>query len=145
MKGFIHLSSSYCGASFLLVKKKDWSLLLSIDYRELNKLIVKNRYPLPWIDDLFVPQVYSNASKARNHKKKSDTISVADEEGVLLIGFDPNQYLMIEKRSPADRYNKLNTVWFNPKKWRLGNEYFIVHSIIKWTKKFYKMWLFKKL
>ena len=89
--------------------------------------------------------VYSNASKARNHKKKSDTISVVDEEGVLLTGFDPNQYLIIEKRQPAGRYNKLNTVWFNTKKWKLGNEYFIVHSIIKWTKKFYKMWLFKKL
>jgi hypothetical protein len=36
----------------LLVKKKDGKLHLCVDYRELNKLIVKNKYPLPRIDDL---------------------------------------------------------------------------------------------
>jgi LPXTG-motif cell wall-anchored protein len=39
----------------------------------------------------------------------ADTTSVADENGVLLTGFDPNQYLMIEKTAPAGGYNKLNT------------------------------------
>ncbi|GKB18196.1 reverse transcriptase domain-containing protein [Tanacetum coccineum] len=52
-KGFIRPSSSPCGAPILFVKKKDGSLRMCIDYKELNKLTVKNRYPLPRIDDLF--------------------------------------------------------------------------------------------
>nr|GEU53903.1 putative reverse transcriptase domain-containing protein [Tanacetum cinerariifolium] len=52
-KGFIRLSSSPWGASVLFVKMKDGSFRMCIDYREMNKLTVKNRYPLPRIDDLF--------------------------------------------------------------------------------------------
>ncbi|GJY22336.1 putative reverse transcriptase domain-containing protein [Tanacetum coccineum] len=52
-KGFIRPSSSPWGAPVLFVKKKDGSFRMSIDYRKLNKLTVKNRYPLPRIDDLF--------------------------------------------------------------------------------------------
>ncbi|GKB21090.1 putative reverse transcriptase domain-containing protein [Tanacetum coccineum] len=52
-KGFIRLSSSPWGAPVLFVKKKDGSFRMCIDYRELNKLTVKNRYPLPRINDLF--------------------------------------------------------------------------------------------
>nr|GFC68668.1 putative reverse transcriptase domain-containing protein [Tanacetum cinerariifolium] len=52
-KGFIKPSSSPWGAPVLFVKKKDGSFRMCIDYRELNKLTVKNRYPLPRIDDLF--------------------------------------------------------------------------------------------
>nr|GEU50368.1 hypothetical protein [Tanacetum cinerariifolium] len=52
-KGFIHLRSSPWGAPVLFVKKKDRSFRMCIDYRELNKLTVKNRYPFPRIDDLF--------------------------------------------------------------------------------------------
>ncbi|GKF94177.1 hypothetical protein Tco_0283877, partial [Tanacetum coccineum] len=52
-KGFIRPSSSPWGAPVLFVKKKDGSLQMCIDYHELNKLTVKNRYPLPRIDDLF--------------------------------------------------------------------------------------------
>nr|GFC10568.1 putative reverse transcriptase domain-containing protein [Tanacetum cinerariifolium] len=52
-KGFIRLSSSSWGASVSFVKKKDGSFRMFIDYRELNKLTVKNCYPLPKIDDLF--------------------------------------------------------------------------------------------
>ncbi|GJW68729.1 putative reverse transcriptase domain-containing protein [Tanacetum coccineum] len=52
-KGFIRPSSSPWGAPILFVKKKDGSLKMYIDYRELNKLTIKNRYPLPRIDDLF--------------------------------------------------------------------------------------------
>ncbi|GKD03355.1 putative reverse transcriptase domain-containing protein [Tanacetum coccineum] len=51
--GFIRPSSSLWGAPFLFVKKKDGSFRMCIDYRELNKLTVKNRYPLLRIDDLF--------------------------------------------------------------------------------------------
>ncbi|GJZ62936.1 putative reverse transcriptase domain-containing protein [Tanacetum coccineum] len=52
-KGFIRPSSSPWGAPVLFVKKKDGSFQMCIDYQELNKLTVKNRYPLPRIDDLF--------------------------------------------------------------------------------------------
>jgi len=52
-KGFIRPSSSPWGAPILFVKKKDGSMRMCIDYRELNKLTIKNRYPLPRIDDLF--------------------------------------------------------------------------------------------
>nr|GFC17185.1 putative reverse transcriptase domain-containing protein [Tanacetum cinerariifolium] len=52
-KGFIRPSSLPWGAPVLFVKKKDGSFCMCIDYRELNKLKIKNRYPLPRIDDLF--------------------------------------------------------------------------------------------
>nr|GEW36789.1 putative reverse transcriptase domain-containing protein [Tanacetum cinerariifolium] len=52
-KGFIRPSSSPWGASVLFVKKKDGSFRMCIDYIELNKLTIKNRYPLLRIDDLF--------------------------------------------------------------------------------------------
>ncbi|GJT43650.1 putative reverse transcriptase domain-containing protein [Tanacetum coccineum] len=52
-KGFIWPSHSPWGAPVLFVKKKDGSFRMCIDYRELNKLTIKNRYPLLRIDDLF--------------------------------------------------------------------------------------------
>nr|GFA00971.1 putative reverse transcriptase domain-containing protein [Tanacetum cinerariifolium] len=52
-RGFIRLSTSPWGAPVLFVKKKDGSFIMCIDYRELNKLTVNNRYPLSRIDDLF--------------------------------------------------------------------------------------------
>ncbi|GKD02949.1 putative reverse transcriptase domain-containing protein [Tanacetum coccineum] len=52
-QGFILPSTSPWGAPVLFVKKKDGSFRMCIDYRELNKLTIKNRYPLPRIDDLF--------------------------------------------------------------------------------------------
>ncbi|GKF05584.1 putative reverse transcriptase domain-containing protein, partial [Tanacetum coccineum] len=52
-KGFIRPSSSPWGAPVLFVKKKDGSFRMCINYRELNKLTVKNHYPLPRIDNLF--------------------------------------------------------------------------------------------
>ncbi|GKC46798.1 putative reverse transcriptase domain-containing protein [Tanacetum coccineum] len=52
-RGFIRPSTSPLGAPVLFVKKKDGSFRMCIDYRELNKLTEKNRYPLPRIDDLF--------------------------------------------------------------------------------------------
>ena len=52
-QGFIRPSTSPWGAPVLFVKKKDGSLRLYIDYRQFNKVTIKNKYPLPRIDDLF--------------------------------------------------------------------------------------------
>ncbi|KAA3486485.1 DNA/RNA polymerases superfamily protein [Gossypium australe] len=52
-RGFARSIFSPCGASVLFVKKKDGSLRLCIDYRQLNKVTIKNNYPLPRIDGLF--------------------------------------------------------------------------------------------
>ncbi|GJS20157.1 reverse transcriptase domain-containing protein [Tanacetum coccineum] len=52
-RGFIRPSVSPWGAPVLFVKKKEGSIRLCIDYRELNRITVRNRYPLPRIDDLF--------------------------------------------------------------------------------------------
>ncbi|GKE17807.1 hypothetical protein Tco_1425384 [Tanacetum coccineum] len=52
-KGFIRPSSSPWGSPVLFVKNKDGSFWMCINYRELNKLTVKNRYPLSRINDLF--------------------------------------------------------------------------------------------
>jgi hypothetical protein len=51
-KSFIRPSISLWGAPMLFVKKNDGSMRMCIDYRELNKVTIKNRYPLPRIDDL---------------------------------------------------------------------------------------------
>ena len=52
-KEFIRPSTSPWGALVLFAKKKDKTLRLCIDYRQLNRVMIKNRYPLPRIDDLF--------------------------------------------------------------------------------------------
>jgi hypothetical protein len=52
-KGFIRPSVSPWGASVLFMKKKDGTIRLCIDYRELHRVSIKNKYPLPRIDDLF--------------------------------------------------------------------------------------------
>ena len=63
-KSFIRSSTSTWGAPILFVNKKDKTLRLCIDYRQLNKVTIKNRYPLWRIDDLFDQmkgaRVYSN-------------------------------------------------------------------------------------
>ncbi len=51
-KGFIRPSSSQYGAPILFVKKKDGTMRMCVDYRALNTITVKNRYPLPRIDEL---------------------------------------------------------------------------------------------
>jgi hypothetical protein len=52
-KGFIRPNSSPCGAPVVFVQKKDGTQRLCIDYRALNEVTVKNKYPLPRFDDLF--------------------------------------------------------------------------------------------
>ena len=52
-KGYIRQSSSPWGAPVLLVENKDKSLRIVVDYRVLNEVTIKNKYPLPMINDLF--------------------------------------------------------------------------------------------
>ncbi|CAI7849863.1 unnamed protein product, partial [Closterium sp. NIES-54] len=52
-KGFIRVSSSTYAAPILFVKKKDGSMRMCVDYRALNKITIKNRYPLPRVEELF--------------------------------------------------------------------------------------------
>ena len=52
-KGFVRPSSSTWGSPVLFVKKKDGSMRMCVDYRSLNEVTIKNKYPLPRIDDLF--------------------------------------------------------------------------------------------
>jgi hypothetical protein len=52
-KGFIRPSSSPWGCPTIFVKKKDQTLQMCVDYRPLNEVTIKNKYPLPWIDILF--------------------------------------------------------------------------------------------
>nr|GFA09046.1 hypothetical protein [Tanacetum cinerariifolium] len=75
-KGFIRPSSSPWGAPVLFVKKKDGSFRMCIDYRELNKLTVKNRYPLLRIDDLF------DQLRGSSIYSKIDLSHVIDNRGI---------------------------------------------------------------
>ena len=52
-KGFIHRSSSPWGCPAIFVKKKDGTLQMCVDYRPLNTVTIKNKYPLPRINTLF--------------------------------------------------------------------------------------------
>jgi hypothetical protein len=52
-KGYIRPSSTPCGAPMIFVQKKDGTQRLCVHYRALNEVIIKNKYPLPRIDDLF--------------------------------------------------------------------------------------------
>jgi hypothetical protein len=52
-KGFIHPSLSTWVAPVLFIEKKDGTQRMCMDYRSMNEVTIKNKYPLPWIEDLF--------------------------------------------------------------------------------------------
>ncbi|GJR44899.1 hypothetical protein Tco_1313002 [Tanacetum coccineum] len=79
-KGFIRPSSLPWGALILFVKKIDGSLQMCIDYHELNKLTVKNRYPLPRIDDLFDQLQGSSVYSKINLRSGYHQLRVCDED-----------------------------------------------------------------
>ncbi|GKA65828.1 putative reverse transcriptase domain-containing protein [Tanacetum coccineum] len=79
-KGFIRPSSSPWGAPVLFVKKKDGSFRMCIDYLELNKLTIKNRYPLPRIDDLFDQMQGSSVYSKIDLRSGSHQLRIREED-----------------------------------------------------------------
>ncbi|RHN45425.1 putative nucleotidyltransferase, Ribonuclease H [Medicago truncatula] len=79
-KKFVRLSVSPWGAPVLLVKKKDGSMRLCIDYRQLNKVTIKNRYPLPRIDDLMDQLVGAKVFSKIDLRSRYHQIKVKDED-----------------------------------------------------------------
>ncbi|XLU80870.1 hypothetical protein S245_004290, partial [Arachis hypogaea] len=79
-KNFIRPSVSPWGAPALLVKKKDGSMRLCVDYRQLNKVTVKNKYPLPRIDDLMDQLQGANVFSKIDLRSEYHQIRVRDED-----------------------------------------------------------------
>jgi hypothetical protein len=80
IKGHIEPSTSPYGAPVLFVKKKDGTLRMCIDYRALNKLTIKNKYPLPRIDDLLDKLNGSTCFSSLDLKSGYYQIQIRDED-----------------------------------------------------------------
>jgi hypothetical protein len=79
-KGFIEPSSSPFGAPILFVAKKDGSLRMVIDYRQLNKITVKNKYPLPRIEDLYDSLLGAKVYSSLDLQQGYNQIRIAPED-----------------------------------------------------------------
>nr|GFA44693.1 putative reverse transcriptase domain-containing protein [Tanacetum cinerariifolium] len=85
-KGFIRPSSSPWGAPVLFVKKKDGLFRMCIDYQELNKLTIKNKYPLPRINDLFDQLQGSSVYSKINLRSGYHQLHIREED-IPIIAF----------------------------------------------------------
>ncbi|GKB28972.1 putative reverse transcriptase domain-containing protein [Tanacetum coccineum] len=92
-KGFILPSSSPWGAPVLFVKKNDGSFRMCIDYRELNKMTIKNRYPLMRIDDLF-DQLQGSSVYSKINLQSSYHQLCIKEEDIPITAFRTRFYLI---------------------------------------------------
>ncbi|GJZ26065.1 putative reverse transcriptase domain-containing protein [Tanacetum coccineum] len=126
-KGFIRPRSSPWGASVLFVKKKDGSFRMCIDYRELNKLKVKNRYPLPRINDLFdqlqvIPFGLTNAPAVfmdlmnRVCKPYLDKFVIVFIDDILIYSKNKQEHekhlkLILELLKKEQLYSKFSKFW----------------------------------
>jgi hypothetical protein len=79
-KGYIRPSVSPWGAPILFVKKKDDTLRLCIDYKQLNKVTIKNKYPLPRIDDLFDQLVGTSIFSKIDLRSGYHQVRIKDED-----------------------------------------------------------------
>ncbi|GJY68224.1 putative reverse transcriptase domain-containing protein [Tanacetum coccineum] len=119
-KGFIRPSSSPWGAPVLFVKKKDGSFRMCIDYRELNKLTVKNRYPLPRIDDLFDQlqgsSIYSKIDlRSGYHQLRVREQDVPNKHFELVMGIRVSLLCHAELTNhPAVFMDLMNRVYIGP-------------------------------
>ncbi|GJT51156.1 hypothetical protein Tco_0977313 [Tanacetum coccineum] len=92
-KGFIRPSHSPWGAPGALCQEEERFRRMCIDYRELNKLTIKNRYPLPRIDDLF-DQLQERSSVPRNKSGQAVMVST-------IGGFTTEDYKNFSKNAKA--------------------------------------------
>jgi hypothetical protein len=118
-KGFIHPSTSPWGASVLFFKKNDWSMRMCIDYRELNKVTIKNRYPLPRIGDLLDQLQRARMFSKVNLRSGYHQVKVKEED-IPKIAFRTRyghyEFLVISfglANMPAVFMYTMNTVFHN--------------------------------
>ncbi|GJQ97305.1 putative reverse transcriptase domain-containing protein [Tanacetum coccineum] len=109
-KGFIRPSHSPRGTPMLFVKKKDGVMRMCIDYRELNKLTIKNRYPLPRIDDLF------DQLQEEEHEVHLKTILDLLKKEKLYAKFSKCEFWLKEVHFLRHVVNR-NGIHVDPSKW----------------------------
>ncbi|GJR13608.1 hypothetical protein Tco_0796260 [Tanacetum coccineum] len=113
-KDLIRPISSPCGALILFVKKKYGSMCMSIDYMDLNKLTIKNRYPLPRLDDLFdqlhgakyFPKIYLRSGFTLRYKNKEYVL----DEQIPTINDDSTQEEIKAHEKHYDDANKVSCI-----------------------------------